>query len=775
MGSWISSKRPDAVWIAVTGPPAGGKTSLIQALRGEEDMQELSTSPPKYQYNHPRYPNVTFWEFKSNYLSCSKLDPYDILIIVSSVDQFASEDVNVAKEAQTKDKPCYFVRTNIDKDSQRCASTFSSINDLNRFLDSITSACVEYLSERGAQPSSVFLVSNTTPEIYQFSLLQDSLEKKIKELNRAQGCTERPGLDLAVFGDRWSGKSSLINAVRGLQTDDEGAAKVGQQEPCTQPVVYSFPRYSNVRIWELPPIRPNVQPEQYLKEVNGKDYEIIIIIASEIFKDHHGQLAKTLQDMGKKVLFVRNKIESDLAAYKRRHKSDYKESKFLKEIREFCVTCLCKEGVLKPTVYILSNLDIEKFQFQLLWSQIKNHPEMIKGDILDRVDHTVRDSLKEAFEVGGLPDLISQILSFLSNLDDITVNVGVIGEAGAGKSSLVNALCGVSDNQPGAAATGATETTLAPTSYPHHTLHHVLLWDLPGLGTPNFQLESYREKVGFHRYDFFIIVASERFKESHAILAKWIQESGAHFYFVRSKIDNDITPCWRKQAALTDQHEVKNEITEEAVNYLTEQGVLSPQVFLISCRFFEDYDSKQLQETLKKELPKFRKQAFLKSIHPLCSRLIAKRKDSLSAEVWMLALISSCAAAVPVPGVALACDATLLNKKLPFYYKCFGLDEESLKRMSAAIQKPLKDLRAQMRSPQVAHINISLLYKSLSSGPGMGLMAGEYLIRGFPVFGPVASGGIAFTVAKWLLTGLIQGLAADAERVLQWVIQSQVG
>eukprot|EP00061_Rhincodon_typus_P007132 g28492.t1 len=196
---------------------------------------------------------------------------------------------------------------------------------------------------------------------------------------RAQGCTERPGLDLAVFGDRWSGKSSLINAVRGLQTDDKGAAKVGQQEPCTQPVVYSFPRYSNVRIWELPPIRPNVQPEQYLKEVNGKDYEIIIIIASEIFKDHHGQLAKTLQDMGKKVLFVRNKIESDLAAYKRRHKSDYKESKFLKEIREFCVTCLCKEGVLKPTVYILSNLDIEKFQFQLLWSQIKNHPEMIKS------------------------------------------------------------------------------------------------------------------------------------------------------------------------------------------------------------------------------------------------------------------------------------------------------------------------------------------------------------------------------------------------------------
>ncbi|GCC17079.1 hypothetical protein chiPu_0021487 [Chiloscyllium punctatum] len=602
-----------------------------------------------------------------------------------------------------------------------------------------------------------------------------TLDPPNEETTRVWDCTVRPGLDLAVFGDHWSGKSSFINAVRGLQADSEAAAKIGQEFPCTEPVVYSFPRYSNVRIWELPPIGLSVQPEKYLKEVNGKNYGIIFIIASEIFKDHHGQLAKALQGPDRTVIFVRNKIESDLEAFKQRHKSNYEESSFLKELREFSVSCLLKHGVQKPVVYLLSNLDTGKFDFPLLWAQIKNHPEVIKREIFDRIGQAKQDSLKHVFEEGGLPNLVSQILSCGLEQNDIVVNVGVIGEAGAGKSSLVNALRGVPDDHPGAAPTGVTETTVVPSPYPHPAFHHIVLWDLPGLGTLDFQPESYREKVGFHRYDFFIIVASERFKASHATLAKWIQESGAHFYFARSKIDNDVAACQRQQGPITDQHETLHKIREEAVNYLTQQGVHSPQVFLISSPFFKDYDSKQLQETLERDVPKFRKQAFLKSIHPVCSGFITRKRDSLSAEVWKLALFSSVAAAVPVPGVALLCDMGILSRNLPFYYKCFGLDEESLKRISADVQKPLEDLKAQMRSPQATYINIPLLYKFLSSGPGMGLMAGEFLIHRVPIFGSVTAGGIAFTVAKRILTGLIHSLAADAEQILHWVIQSQVG
>ncbi|GCB84773.1 hypothetical protein scyTo_0025384, partial [Scyliorhinus torazame] len=191
-------------------------------------------------------------------------------------------------------------------------------------------------------------------------------------------CKEAPGLDLAVFGDRCSGKSSLINALRDLQHDDEVAAKTGLAEPCTQPVAYSFPKYPNIRIWELPETSPNRQPEQYLKQVNGKDYGIFIIVASEIFKDHHGHLAKALQNAGKEVLFVRTKIDSDLEAHKWRLRSKYMENKIVEDIRQSCVKYLEKSAVPNPALYILSNLQTEKFDFPSLCSRIQNHPEVIK-------------------------------------------------------------------------------------------------------------------------------------------------------------------------------------------------------------------------------------------------------------------------------------------------------------------------------------------------------------------------------------------------------------
>ncbi|XP_078394172.1 interferon-inducible GTPase 5-like [Cetorhinus maximus] len=382
--------------------------------------------------------------------------------------------------------------------------------------------------------------------------------------------------------------------------------------------------------------------------------------------------------------------------------------------------------------------------------------------------------MNKAFESGGLPELVSKILNRLPSLGDITINIGVTGEAGAGKSSLVNALRGLSDDQPGAAASGVTETTMRPARYPHPTITNLQIWDLPGLGTPKFQLENYREKVGFNRYDFFIIVASGRFKENHATLAKWIKESGAGFYFVCTKIDRDIEATLKRRRTSFNQDEVLEAIRKDLLRYLGEHGVKSPQVFLVSACNFQDYDSKRLLEALEREFPKCRKRAFLRSIRTPSSQIIAGKKDFLSAEIWKLAFLSTVAAMVPIPEVGILCDVGILLRNLPFYYQCFGLDEGALNRISAEIEKPVDELKAQIHSPQPTDINKHLFYQLMSNSSGMGLIAGAYLAHGVPAFGSVLSGGIAFTMTKRMLTRFLQDLAADTERVLQWVIQSQI-
>ncbi|CAJ0928341.1 unnamed protein product [Ranitomeya imitator] len=103
------------------------------------------------------------------------------------------------------------------------------------------------------------------------------------------------------------------------------------------------------------------------------------------------------------------------------------------------------------------------------------------------------------------------------------------GESGTGKSTFVNAIRGMDDEQEGSAKTGVVETTKVPSPYVHPQYPSVTVWDLPGIGTPNFVADSYLQSVEFSRYDFFIILSSERFKQNDIDLAKAIQAMNMKF------------------------------------------------------------------------------------------------------------------------------------------------------------------------------------------------------------------------------------------------------
>ncbi|KAK3525821.1 hypothetical protein QTP70_010322 [Hemibagrus guttatus] len=128
----------------------------------------------------------------------------------------------------------------------------------------------------------------------------------------------------------------------------------------------------------------------------------------------------------------------------------------------------------------------------------------------------------------------------IDQLFNIPLHIAVTGESGTGKSSFINAIRDLDSDDEGAAKTGVTETTTDPTPYKHPTMPNVTLWDLPGIGSPKYTAKNYCKQVQFKVYDFFIIISSERFKENDIMLAKEIKKRKKLFYFVRSKIDNDI-------------------------------------------------------------------------------------------------------------------------------------------------------------------------------------------------------------------------------------------
>jgi len=69
-------------------------------------------------------------------------------------------------------------------------------------------------------------------------------------------------------------------------------------------------------------------------------------------------------------------------------------------------------------------------------------------------------------------------------------NIAIVGASGSGKSSIVNGLLGLMDKDAGAAKTGVTETTSNAKRYKHPNNENVILWDLPGGGTPKHPPET---------------------------------------------------------------------------------------------------------------------------------------------------------------------------------------------------------------------------------------------------------------------------------------------
>ncbi|KAJ3595775.1 hypothetical protein NHX12_005078 [Muraenolepis orangiensis] len=152
----------------------------------------------------------------------------------------------------------------------------------------------------------------------------------------------------------------------------------------------------------------------------------------------------------------------------------------------------------------------------------------------------VIEDIQTALENNGPHAAALITRKYLKDLDSIPLNIAVTGESGSGKSTFVNAFRGIDNRDESAAPTGVVETTMEPKAYPHPIYPNVTVWDLPGIGTTKFPADQYLKHIGFEKFDFFIIVSSDRFRENDVKLAKEIMILGKTFYFVRAKIDSNL-------------------------------------------------------------------------------------------------------------------------------------------------------------------------------------------------------------------------------------------
>jgi GTP-binding protein EngB required for normal cell division len=266
--------------------------------------------------------------------------------------------------------------------------------------------------------------------------------------------------------------------------------------------------------------------------------------------------------------------------------------------------------------------------------------------------------------------------------EEATVQGGIIGVTGNGKSSLINALVGKD-----IADVGVRETTGVTSKISGYEFHNIILIDLPGVGTRNWKTESYfsdlskkspadgKYSLAAKDFDFFILVLANRILDEDLHLYKLItRKLKKPCFLVRSKFDVDADNNWRtkRKSENATYREIKSDVWR---NFPAEKR---DRVFVISTAEPERGDFDELEAAIQKELPEVKADKFLAFSMAYSKEGLKKKRTVAEKHAGRIAILSAANAFNPVPGLGIVTDIALLLKLSHDLVAVYGLTTEQL-------------------------------------------------------------------------------------------------
>jgi len=122
-------------------------------------------------------------------------------------------------------------------------------------------------------------------------------------------------------------------------------------------------------------------------------------------------------------------------------------------------------------------------------------------------------------------------------------NIGVVGNSGVGKSSLIEKILEHFRSSPPEDMVISSEGdgTLDPTPFELAGFNGIVrVWDLPGQGTEKFPSKTYVRDMGLKYFDSIVVVTSGRWTENDQALLQAIHAACKFHNVVRTKIDQAV-------------------------------------------------------------------------------------------------------------------------------------------------------------------------------------------------------------------------------------------
>jgi GTP-binding protein EngB required for normal cell division len=359
--------------------------------------------------------------------------------------------------------------------------------------------------------------------------------------------------------------------------------------------------------------------------------------------------------------------------------------------------------------------------------------------------------------------VLNNLNEHLDNWRNEPVKLALIGKSGVGKSSFINAIRNLKLSDRGfATASCSGNTTKHATVYKYPGNKNITLHDLPGIGTAEFPKNEYEEKMGLHKYDYFLLFV-RNIEENDTELAKIFKKIEKPFCFVRSKLDADIENA--KNDGESETEAIENTMSK-SLSILEHTGLKEARFFVISNRNRRIGHFNEFVSYIQSNLPELKCNAVMFSLlGELTDGMIDSKYELLKKRIWRVSLASAGMSTIQIPGLDLVLNLTIIFKEILLYHETFGFgqqividitkDEYLGMKLSASSIIKIKTANEAMRTFVIIQMG--------KLGAIMAVQSAFDFI--FPIIGSAVSGLTAGTVTYKLLTRILNGCRDDAKLV----------
>ena len=186
-----------------------------------------------------------------------------------------------------------------------------------------------------------------------------------------------------MTGPSGSGKSSLINQLRGFTPKDRGNplyAAVGVTETTTEIQSYAFPSNPNLQVYDLPGAGEQKFPiKEYPDRMKFGNYDAFVLITKDRFTENDKRLAMMIQTTyNKPFFFCRSKMDATMKEAADDQGADFDAEATEKEVRDNCAAELDDRA---KEVYLLARVDRKKLKVDTKEEDPDNEGEFIKRKV----------------------------------------------------------------------------------------------------------------------------------------------------------------------------------------------------------------------------------------------------------------------------------------------------------------------------------------------------------------------------------------------------------